>query len=197
MVHRHRVAPSSSTNRPEGRWAHRLAVERTDWAVLGAGVGELDCERLGAVGTAVEVPDAQLVSARLELGPPAPARTVGSSYPLATSRSAFFERERADYRRIPLREQVEAVSLVGDVALKSGEPQVHAHVVVAAVRWIRVRRPPAGGARPADARGRPCRNPSAPATPARRGDRPAAHSPLTMRSRLRLESAQTGCRLTP
>ena len=43
----------------------------------------------------------------------------------------FFERESKDYRRIPLREQVEAVSLVGDVALKGGEPQVHAHVVVA------------------------------------------------------------------
>lgn len=42
----------------------------------------------------------------------------------------FFERESKDYRRIPLREQVEAVSLVGDVALKRGEPQVHAHVVV-------------------------------------------------------------------
>jgi uncharacterized protein len=42
----------------------------------------------------------------------------------------FFERESKDYRRIPLREQVEAVSLVGDVALKGGEPQVHAHAVV-------------------------------------------------------------------
>ena len=43
----------------------------------------------------------------------------------------FFERERKDFRRIPLREQVEAVSLVGDVALKRGEPQIHVHVVVA------------------------------------------------------------------
>jgi predicted DNA-binding protein with PD1-like motif len=43
----------------------------------------------------------------------------------------FFERESKDYRRIPLREQVEAVSLVGGVALKGSEPQVHAHVVVA------------------------------------------------------------------
>lgn len=42
----------------------------------------------------------------------------------------FFDPERNEYRRIPLREQVEAVSLVGDIALKGGEPQVHAHVVV-------------------------------------------------------------------
>jgi uncharacterized protein len=42
----------------------------------------------------------------------------------------FFDRKTKDYRRIPLNEQVEALSLVGDVALKDGEPQVHAHVVV-------------------------------------------------------------------
>jgi predicted DNA-binding protein with PD1-like motif len=42
----------------------------------------------------------------------------------------FFDRERKDYRRIPLSEQVEALSLVGDVALKGAEPQVHAHIVV-------------------------------------------------------------------
>jgi len=42
----------------------------------------------------------------------------------------FLDPETREYRRIPLHEQVEAVSLVGDVALKDGEPQVHAHVVV-------------------------------------------------------------------
>ena len=42
----------------------------------------------------------------------------------------FFERERKDYKRIPVREQVEVLSLVGDVALKNGEPEIHAHVVV-------------------------------------------------------------------
>jgi hypothetical protein len=42
----------------------------------------------------------------------------------------YFDRVRRDYRRIPLREQVEVLSLVGDVALKDGRPQVHAHVVV-------------------------------------------------------------------
>ena len=42
----------------------------------------------------------------------------------------FFERERKDYKRIPLDEQVEVLTLAGDIALKDGEPQVHAHAVV-------------------------------------------------------------------
>lgn len=42
----------------------------------------------------------------------------------------FFERERKDYARIPLAEQVEVLTLAGDIAVKDGEPQVHAHVVV-------------------------------------------------------------------
>lgn len=32
--------------------------------------------------------------------------------------------------KIPINEQVEVLSLVGDVALKGDEPKVHAHVVV-------------------------------------------------------------------
>jgi predicted DNA-binding protein with PD1-like motif len=43
----------------------------------------------------------------------------------------FWDGERKDYRRIPIREQVEVLSLVGNVALESGgSPKVHAHVVV-------------------------------------------------------------------
>ncbi len=42
----------------------------------------------------------------------------------------YFDRERRDYRRIPVREQVEVLSLVGDVAVADGTPAVHAHVVV-------------------------------------------------------------------
>jgi uncharacterized protein len=42
----------------------------------------------------------------------------------------FFERGRKDYKRITIDEQVEVLSLVGDVALDEGEPKVHAHVVV-------------------------------------------------------------------
>ena len=42
----------------------------------------------------------------------------------------FFERDKRDYKRIPLDEQVEVLTLAGDIALSDGEPQVHAHVVV-------------------------------------------------------------------
>jgi predicted DNA-binding protein with PD1-like motif len=42
----------------------------------------------------------------------------------------YFDRDRREYRRLPLREQVEALTLTGDVALENGEPRVHAHVVV-------------------------------------------------------------------
>lgn len=42
----------------------------------------------------------------------------------------FFERERKEYKRIPINEQVEVLSLVGDIALEDNEPKVHAHVVV-------------------------------------------------------------------
>jgi len=42
----------------------------------------------------------------------------------------YFDWQKKDYRRIPLLEQVEVVSLIGDIALADGEPKVHAHVVV-------------------------------------------------------------------
>jgi uncharacterized protein len=42
----------------------------------------------------------------------------------------YFGWERKRYERIPVKEQVEVLSLAGDVALADGGPQVHAHVVV-------------------------------------------------------------------
>ena len=42
----------------------------------------------------------------------------------------YFDWEKKEYQKIPVREQVEVLSLIGDVALKDGEPKVHAHVVV-------------------------------------------------------------------
>jgi predicted DNA-binding protein with PD1-like motif len=43
----------------------------------------------------------------------------------------YFDWERKDYLRIPVDEQVEVLSLVGDVALDpNGKPVVHAHVVL-------------------------------------------------------------------
>lgn len=44
----------------------------------------------------------------------------------------FFDPRRKDYEKIPIGEQVEVVSLIGDVALgPNGEPKLHVHVVLA------------------------------------------------------------------
>ena len=42
----------------------------------------------------------------------------------------YFDREQKDYRKIPIAEQVEVLSLLGDVALDNEQPKLHAHVVV-------------------------------------------------------------------
>jgi len=42
----------------------------------------------------------------------------------------YFDWNKKTYRRIPVNEQVEVLSLVGNVVLKDGKPEVHAHVVV-------------------------------------------------------------------
>lgn len=42
----------------------------------------------------------------------------------------YFDWEKKDYKRIPISEQVEVLSLIGDIALDRGEPKVHAHVIV-------------------------------------------------------------------
>lgn len=43
----------------------------------------------------------------------------------------FFERESKDYKRIPIKEQVEVVSLSGNIVVTDdGEHKLHAHVVV-------------------------------------------------------------------
>ena len=42
----------------------------------------------------------------------------------------YFDRKRKDYAKIPLREQVEVLSLIGDIAPDKGAPKIHAHVVV-------------------------------------------------------------------
>jgi uncharacterized protein len=43
----------------------------------------------------------------------------------------FFELGSRDYKKIPINEQVEVMSLIGNICLEeSGEPKVHAHVVV-------------------------------------------------------------------
>lgn len=39
--------------------------------------------------------------------------------------------KKQDYHENKIDEQVEVISLIGNVALKDGEPKIHAHVVVA------------------------------------------------------------------
>jgi predicted DNA-binding protein with PD1-like motif len=42
----------------------------------------------------------------------------------------YYDWGSKEYRKIPVEEQVEVLSLIGDVAEKDGEPKVHAHIVV-------------------------------------------------------------------
>ncbi len=42
----------------------------------------------------------------------------------------YFDVEKKEYEKIPVEEQVEVLSLVGDIALNRGEPELHAHVVL-------------------------------------------------------------------
>jgi predicted DNA-binding protein with PD1-like motif len=42
----------------------------------------------------------------------------------------YFDWERKVYERIPVNEQTEVLSLVGDIALDGAKPRVHAHVVL-------------------------------------------------------------------
>lgn len=63
-------------------------------------------------------------------------KLAGSSFKaigaLSQVRLGWFDWESKEYRpSVVLNEQVELVSLIGDIALKDGKPQVHAHVVVA------------------------------------------------------------------
>jgi predicted DNA-binding protein with PD1-like motif len=43
---------------------------------------------------------------------------------------AYFDWSTKQYRNIAIEEQVEVLSLVGDVTLDNGKPKVHAHVVI-------------------------------------------------------------------
>ena len=46
----------------------------------------------------------------------------------------YFQPDKMDYKDIPVNEQVEVLSLMGDIALTpEGEPEVHAHVVLGKV----------------------------------------------------------------
>jgi uncharacterized protein len=42
----------------------------------------------------------------------------------------YFDWQEKDYKRIPVDEQVEVLSLTGNIALADGEPKLHPHIVV-------------------------------------------------------------------
>lgn len=42
----------------------------------------------------------------------------------------YFDWDKKEYKKIPLKEQVEVLALTGDIAEDDKEPEVHAHVVV-------------------------------------------------------------------
>lgn len=42
----------------------------------------------------------------------------------------YFDWQRRDYTRIAIEEQTEVLTLTGDIALKDGKPQIHAHAVL-------------------------------------------------------------------
>lgn len=43
----------------------------------------------------------------------------------------YFDWDTKEYKKIPVREQVEVVSLIGDISLDAeGQPKIHAHVVL-------------------------------------------------------------------
>lgn len=42
----------------------------------------------------------------------------------------YFDWQTKEYEKIPLHEQVEVLTLAGDVALQDGLPKIHAHIVV-------------------------------------------------------------------
>ena len=42
----------------------------------------------------------------------------------------YFEPDKKAYKKIPVKQQVEVLSLAGDVTLENDQPKIHAHVVV-------------------------------------------------------------------
>ena len=42
----------------------------------------------------------------------------------------YFDIEKKDYETIPVDEQVEVLSMIGNIARKGNEPKIHAHVVI-------------------------------------------------------------------
>ncbi|OLB60752.1 MAG: hypothetical protein AUI11_12610 [Acidobacteria bacterium 13_2_20CM_2_66_4] len=59
---------------------------------------------------------------------------------------AYFDWSAKQYRHISIDEQVEVLSLMGDVTIEDGKPKVHAHVVLGKAERDRARRKKSGAA---------------------------------------------------
>jgi predicted DNA-binding protein with PD1-like motif len=92
----------------------QLAAEEQRTWVLVCDTGDEVMTRLG------EFADAEGLSA-------ASIQGIGA---LSDVTLGYFDWAARDYERVHVGEQVEVLSLLGDVALADGKPQVHAHIVV-------------------------------------------------------------------
>jgi uncharacterized protein len=98
----------------KARLLHELSGQRTFVVVLST--GEEAMGELIAFAKSQNIAAAQLTA-------------IGA---LSDAELAYFDWEKKDYQSIPVREQVEVASLIGDVASgPSGEPSLHIHLVLA------------------------------------------------------------------
>jgi len=89
---------------------------------------QLDAETWAVVFDRGDEPVAGLESFAREQGLTAASFTGIGAFSDATL--GYFDWESKEYEEIPVSEQVEVLSLIGDLAEKDGEPALHAHVVV-------------------------------------------------------------------
>jgi predicted DNA-binding protein with PD1-like motif len=59
-----------------------------------------------------------------------PPGVSAQSAPFSSAVLGYFDRERKEYVEIEVDEQVEVLTLLGDVAAAEAEPKIHAHVVL-------------------------------------------------------------------
>jgi uncharacterized protein len=98
----------------KARLLHELSGQRTFVVVLST--GEEAMRELIAFAKSQNITAAQLTA-------------IGA---LSDAELAYFDWEKKDYQSIPVREQVEVASLIGDIASgPSGEPSLHIHLVLA------------------------------------------------------------------
>lgn len=112
MRHQLIHGPSSSGGSRDGS-QHAQGQEVKTWAVI--------------LDTGDEVTECLLDFARQEHLTGAHLTAIGA---FERTVLGYFDWEAKEYRHIPVEEQCEVVSLIGDVASSDGEPKLHMHVVL-------------------------------------------------------------------